>query len=104
MPPGTFKCLVRTIFLAKRREAQNLMGAVSKLRNALDTSTQLITVAVAGNLDIVRVTLGVSSFEELETVSNEVATDKIRPYVENISGLAVRAIRCLRTVETPSRG
>ena len=91
MPPGTVKCLVRTIFLAKRGEAQNLLGTVSELRNAMDTSTSLITV-------------GVPSIEELEPVANELATDNIRPSVGSISGLTVRTIRSLRIVGCASRG
>jgi len=104
MPKGGAKYLSRTIFFAKHGEARNLIGAMSELRNALDTATPLITVSVAGNLDIVRATIGVSSLEELETIGNEVASDKIRPYVENITGLTVRAVRSLSIVEYASQG
>ena len=68
------------------------------------TATPLITVSVAGNLDIVRATIGVSSLEELESIANEVASDKIRPYVGTITGLTVRAIRSLSIVEYASQG
>ena len=104
MPKGGAKYLSRTIFFAKHGEARNLIGVMSELRNALDTATPLITVSVAGNLDIVRATTGVSSLEELETIGNEVASDKIRPYVENITGLTVRAVRSLSIVEYASQG
>ena len=104
MPKGGAKYLSRNIFFAKHGEARNLIGAMSELRNALDTATPLITVSVAGNLDIVRATIGVSSLEELETIGNEVASDKIRPYVENITGLTVRAVRSLSIVEYASQG
>ena len=77
---------------------------MSELRNALDTATPLITVSVAGNLDIVRVTIGVSSLEELETIGDEITSDKIRPYVDNITGLTVRAVRSLSIVEYASQG
>ena len=104
MPQGGPKYLSRSIFFAKRGEARNLIEAMSELRNALDTATPLITVAVAGNLDIVRATIGVSSLEELETIGDEITSDKIRPYVENITGLTVRAVRSLSIVEYSSQG
>ena len=104
MPKGGPKYLSRTIFFAKHGEARNLIGAMSELRNALDTATPLITVSVAGNLDIVRATIGVSSLEELETIGDELTSDKIRPYVENITGLTVRAVRSLSIVEYASQG
>ena len=61
-------------------------------------------MSVAGNLDIVRVTIGVSSLEELEPIANEVASDKIRPYVGTITGLTVRAVRSLSIVDYASQG
>jgi len=104
MPKGGPKYLSRTIFFAKHGEARNLIGAMSELRNALDTATPLITVSVAGNLDIVRATIGVSSLEELETIGDEITSDKIRPYVEKVTGLTVRAVRSLSIVEYASQG
>ncbi len=104
MPKGGPKYLSRSIFFAKRGEARNLIGAMSELRNVLDTATPMITVAVAGNLDIVRATIGVSSLEELESIANEVGSEKIRPYVENITGLTVRAVRSLSVVDYASQG
>ena len=104
MPKGGPKYLSRSIFFAKRGEARNLIGAMSELRNALDTATPLITVAVGGNLDIVRSTIRVSSLEELETIGDEITSDKIRPYVENITSLTVRAVRSLSIVEYSSQG
>ena len=104
MPKGGPKYLSRSIFFAKRGEARNLIGAMSELRNALETATPMITVSVAGNLDIVRATIGVSSLEELESIANEVGSEKIRPYVENITGLTVRAVRSLSVVDYASQG
>ena len=104
MPKGGPKYLSRSIFFAKRGEARNLIGAMSELRNVLDTATPMITVAVAGNLDIVRATIGVSSLEELESIANEVGSEKIRPYVENITGLTVRAVKALSVVDYASQG
>ena len=101
---GAVKYLVRHIFFAKRGEVQNLVGVVSELRNAMDTTTHLITVPVAGNLDIVRATIGVSSLEELETVTNEIATDNIQAVAARISELTVRSVRSLSIVEYSSQG
>ena len=104
MSPGAVKYLVRHIFVAKRGEVQNLVGVVSELRNAMDTTTHLITVPVAGNLDIVRATVRVSSLEELETITNEIGTDKIQAVAARISELTVRSVRSLSKVEYASRG
>ena len=104
MSPAAVKYLVRHIFVAKRGEVQNLVGVVSELRNAMDTTTHLITVPVAGNLDIVRATVRVSSLEELETITNEIGTDKIQAVAARISELTVRSVRSLSKVEYASRG
>ena len=70
----------------------------------MDTTTHLITVPVAGNLDIVRATVRVSSLEELETITNEIGTDKIQAVAARISELTVRSVRSLSKVEYASRG
>ena len=49
-------------------------------------------------------TIWVSSLEELESIANEVASDKIRPYVGTITGLTVRAVRSLSIVDYASQG
>ena len=64
----------------------------------------MITVSVAGTLDIVRASVGVYSLEELESIANEVGSEKIRPYVGNITGLTVRAVRPLSIVDYASQG
>lgn len=99
IPPGGAKYLVRHLFFAKRGEAQNVVQVVTELRNAMDTATHLITVPVAGNLDIIRATIAVSSLEELETITNEIATEKIQAYALKISELTVRSVRSLSMVE-----
>ena len=104
MSPGAVKYVVRHTFVAKRGEVQNLVGVVSELRNAMDTTTHLITVPVAGNLDIVRATIGVSSLEELETITDEIATDKIQAVAARISELTVRSVRSLSIIEYASQG
>ena len=104
MSPAAVKYLVRHIFVAKRGEVQNLVGVVSELRTAMETTTHLITVPVAGNLDIVRATVRVSSLEELETITNEIGTDKIQAVAARISELTVRSVRSLSKVEYASRG
>ena len=102
--PGSVKYLVRHIFFTKRGEAQNLIGIVSELRNAMVTTTHLITVPVAGNLDIVRATVGVSSLEELEAVTNEISSDKIQAIATRISEFTVRSVRSLNVVEYSNQG
>ena len=102
--PGAVKYLARNIFFAKRGEARNVTEVASELRNALETATPLITVPAAGNMDIVRVTFGLSSLEEFETILNEVASDKIQIYPTRFSELTVRGVRSLSIVEYSSQG
>ena len=102
-PPGGAKYNARNIFIAKRGEVQNVIETLKELRTAFETVTPLITVPVGGNTDTVRAVTPLSSLEQLEAWSDEIASDKFKAYRERIGGLTIHRFIEVNRVEYRSQ-
>ena len=102
-PQGGAKYNARNIFIAKRGEVQNVIETLKELRTAFETVTPLITVPVGGNTDTVRAVTPLSSLEQLEAWSDEIASDKFKAYRERIGGLTIHRFIEVNRVEYRSQ-
>ena len=78
--PSQPKYIRRNLITAKRGELGNLVNALKELREVFTTVTPGIVVQLGGNNDTVRTLAIVSSLEELEAWSDELASDKTKTY------------------------
>jgi len=87
--PSQPKYIRRNLITAKRGELGNLVDALKELREVFTTVTPGIVVQLGGNNDTVRTLAIVSSLEELEAWSDELASDKTKTYRDRIAGMTV---------------
>tara|TARA_B100001013_G_scaffold276538_1_gene176867 strand:+ start:31 stop:717 length:687 start_codon:yes stop_codon:yes gene_type:complete len=87
--PSQPKYIRRNLITAKRGELGNLVNALKELREVFTTVTPGIVVQLGGNNDTVRTLAIVSSLEELEAWSDELASDKTKTYRDRIAGMTV---------------
>jgi len=64
---GMPKYMTRTVLLAKRGQASNVLDLVRGVRSNLSAKKPMINMAVSGNPDVVRIVNLFRSLEELET-------------------------------------
>ena len=83
------KYIRRNLITAKRGELGNLLNTLKELREVFTTVTPGIVVQLGGNNDTVRTLVIVSSLEELEAWSDELASDKTKTYRDRIAGITV---------------
>ena len=104
---GDFKCRkynLRNILIAKRGEIQNIIDLMREFRSMMEVAKPLLTVPVGVDVDMVRGVIAVASLEELEAVVNEITGERMKPYLDRISSLTVRAHREVNRVEYRSQG
>ena len=65
--PGLGKYLNRTLLVAKRGEASNLLSTLQEMRSNIPGRKPMINMAVAGNPDVVRIVTPYRSLEEVQT-------------------------------------
>jgi hypothetical protein len=65
--PGPVKYLNRTLLVAKRGEASNLLSTLQEMRSNIPGRKPMINMAVAGNPDVVRIVTPYRSLEEVQT-------------------------------------
>ena len=87
--PSQPKYIRRNLITAKRGELGNLVDALKGLREVFTTVTPGIVVQLGGNNDTVRTLAIVSSLEELEAWSDELASDKTKTYRDRIAEMTV---------------
>jgi len=87
--PSQPKYIRRNLITAKRGELGNLVDALKELREVFTTVTPGIVVQLGGNNDTVRTLAIVSSLEELEAWSDELASDKTKTYRDRIAGMTI---------------
>ena len=87
--PSRPKYIRRNLITAKPGELGNLVTALKELREVFTTVTPGIVVQLGGNNDTVRTLAIVSSLEELEAWSDELASDKTKTYRDRIAGMTV---------------
>ena len=83
------KYIRRNLITAKRGELGNLLNTLKELREVFTTVTPGIVVQLGGNNDTARTLVIVSSLEELEAWSDELASDKTKTYRDRIAGITV---------------
>ncbi len=66
-PGGMPKYMTRTVLLAKRGQASNVLDLVRGVRSNLPARKPMINMTVSGNPDVVRIVSLFRSLEELET-------------------------------------
>ena len=64
---GQGKYLNRTLLVAKRGEASNLLSTLQEIRSNIPGRKPMINMAVAGNPDVVRIVAMYRSLEEVQT-------------------------------------
>ena len=87
--PNQPKYIRRNLITAKRGELGNLLNPLKELREVFTTVTPGIVVQLGGNNDTARTLVIVSSLEELEAWSDELASDKTKTYRDRIAGITV---------------
>ena len=87
--PNQPKYIRRHLITAKRGELGNLLNTLKELREVFTTVTPGIVVQLGGNNDTVRTLVIVSSLEELEAWSDELASDKTKIYRDQIAGMTI---------------
>ena len=87
--PNQPKYIRRNLITAKRGELGNLVDTLKELREVFTTVTPGIVVQMGGNTDTVRTLVIVSSLEELEAWSDELASDKTKIYRDQIAGMTI---------------
>ena len=87
--PNQPKYIRRNLITAKRGELGNLLNTLKELREVFTTVTPGIVVQLGGNNDTVRTLVIVSSLEELEAWSDELASDKTKTYRDRIAEITV---------------
>ena len=87
--PNQPKYIRRNLITAKRGELGNLVNTLKELREVFTTVTPGIVVQLGGNTDTVRTLVIVSSLEELEAWSDELASDKTKIYRDQIAGMTI---------------
>ena len=86
--PGPGKYLNRTLLVAKRGEASNLLSTLQEIRSNIPGRKPMINMAVAGNPDVVRVVAMYRSLEELQTVQERRReSDEMQSAFGQIAGL-----------------
>ena len=86
--PGPGKYLHRTVFVAKRGEASNLLSTLQGIRSNMPGRKPMINMAVAGNPDVVRIVAMYRSLEELQTVqARRRESDEMQSAFGQIAGL-----------------
>ncbi len=86
--PGTAKYLHRTVFVAKRGEASNLLSTLQGIRSNMPGRKPMINMAVAGNPDLVRIVAMYRSLEEFQTEQERRRqSDEMKSAVGQIGGL-----------------
>ena len=87
--PSQPKYIRRNLITAKTGERGSLVNALKELREVFTTVTPGIVVQLGGNNDTVRTIVIVSSLEELEAWSDELASDKTKIYRDRIAEMSV---------------
>ena len=87
--PNQPKYIRWNLITAKRGELGNLLNTLKELREVFTTVTPGIVVQLGGNNDTVRTLVIVSSLEELEAWSDELASDKTKTYRDRIAEITV---------------
>ena len=87
--PSRPKYIRRNLITAKRGDLGNLVNTLKELREVFTTVTPGIVVQLGGNTDTVRTLVIVSSLEELEAWSDELASDKTKIYRDQIAGMTI---------------
>ena len=87
--PSRPKYIRRNLITAKPGELGNLVNVLKELREVFTTVTPGIAVQLGGNNDTVRTMIVVSSMEEFEAYSDELASDKTKTYRDRVAGMIV---------------
>ena len=103
-PDGGPKYWGRNLLLAKRGELPNLIAVLREIRGIAKAVTPGLTRTIGGNADSVRVIVQVSSLEQLEAWNNELASDKLKSYAEQVRSLTVQRTTELHRVEYFTEG
>ena len=86
--PGTAKYLNRTVLVAKRGEASNLLNTLQGIRSNMPGRKPMINMAVAGNPDVVRIVAMYRSLEEFQTEQERRRqSDEMKSAIGQIGGL-----------------
>ena len=97
--PGTAKYLNRTVLVAKRGEASNLLSTLQEIRSNIPGRKPMINMAVAGNPDVVRIVAMYRSLEELQTVqARRRESDEAQSAFGQIAGLTTMMRQTLARV------
>ena len=97
--PGPGKYLHRTVFVAKRGEASNLLSTLQGIRSNMPGRKPMINMAVAGNPDVVRIVAMYRSLEELQTVqARRRESDEMQSAFGQIAGLTTMMRQTLSRV------
>ena len=92
------KYMVRTILVAKRGEAPNLLDTVLEMADSSKTMDPLVSVPMFGNPDVVRVVNGLNSLEDVNSIVAEVSGGSFSGFRTKASSLTVRMFRTLSRI------
>ena len=92
------KYMVRTILVAKRGEAPNLLDTVLEMADSSKTMDPLVSVPMFGNPDVVRVVNGLNSLEDVNSIVAEVSGESFSGFRTKASSLTVRMFRTLSRI------
>jgi len=92
------KYMVRTILVAKRGEAPNLLDTVLEMADSSKTMDPLVSVPMFGNPDVVRVVNGLNSLEDVNSIIAEVSGESFSGFRTKASSLTVRMFRTLSRI------
>ena len=90
--------MVRTILVAKRGEAPNLLDTVLEMADSSKTMDPLVSVPMFGNPDVVRVVNGLNSLEDVNSIVAEVSGESFSGFRTKASSLTVRMFRTLSRI------
>ena len=103
-PDGEAKYWARNLLVARRGELPNLIAVMKEIRSIAQSVTPGITKTIGGNADSPRAVIPISSLEQFEAWNHEMASDKLKPYREQLNALTVQRITELTRVAYISRG
>ncbi len=92
------KYMIRTIMVAKRGEAPNLLETVLEMADSSKTMDPLISVPMFGSPDVVRIVNGINSLEDVNSIIAEVNGESFAPFRSKVSSLTVRMFRTLSRI------
>ena len=92
------KYMVRTILVAKRGEAPNLLDTVLEMADSSKTMDPLVSVPMFGSPDVVRIVNGLNSLEDVNSIVAEVSGESFSGFRTKASSLTVRMFRTLSRI------